>query len=358
MVKGFTFIEVLIAIGIIALLSVIVFLIINPTELLKQSRDSGRISSLNTLKVALELARSSQLPLGSANILYISIPDPAATSTAGDQCQGLGLPVLPSGWAYHCAASSTYLKVDGTGWLPVNFAAIPGGGSPLNPLLVDPVNASSSDLYYTYGVVGNDWELTAVLESNKDASFAVGDGGIDPAKYEVGTFGITPFTHAFAGFWPFDEGSGAATADLSGYGAMGAVANPAWTAGKIGNALDFSSGVSSLDFGFQLQTYLSNNIITVTSWIYPTTGSSYGLNPGQWYFIAGVYNLSAQTVDFYVNGRFDGEFLGVSTQFPWTSSVFSPTAQNPPLIGIFDQLMLYNRPLTAAQIQAIYNAIQ
>ncbi len=189
--RGFTLIELTIVIGIIILLFAVVVYLINPAELLRQSRDSARISALNALKVTLELARSDQLPLGSANTLYISVPDPTAPAT-GNQCQGLGLPALSGGWTYHCVAPSNYLKVDGTGWLPVDFAGLPGGGSPINPLPADPVNATSSGLYYAYGVAGNNWELTAVLESNKDASYAANDGCSNPAKYELGTCGITP----------------------------------------------------------------------------------------------------------------------------------------------------------------------
>ena|ERR1039457_6451261 len=35
--------------------------------------------------------------IGQSNTVYVSIPDPTATSTAGDQCQGLGLLTLPTG---------------------------------------------------------------------------------------------------------------------------------------------------------------------------------------------------------------------------------------------------------------------
>jgi len=42
--KGFTLLELLIVIGILAILSTTVVLVINPAELLKKARDSQRIS--------------------------------------------------------------------------------------------------------------------------------------------------------------------------------------------------------------------------------------------------------------------------------------------------------------------------
>src|SRR5579863_4498952 len=53
--KGFTLIELLVVIAIIAVLAVVVVLTLNPAELLRQARDSNRISDFATLKSALSL---------------------------------------------------------------------------------------------------------------------------------------------------------------------------------------------------------------------------------------------------------------------------------------------------------------
>ncbi len=122
---------------------------------------------------------------------YISIPDPTATSTTlGNQCNGLGLPSLPSGWTYHCSASSTYKNVDGTGWVPVNFSAITYG-NPLGILPVDPVNTTSSGNYYSY-IPGGSWGINTSMESK---NYKLGgtngvvskDGGQNDELYEVGS---------------------------------------------------------------------------------------------------------------------------------------------------------------------------
>ncbi len=53
--KGFTLIELLVVIAIIAILAVVVILTLNPAELLRQSRDSNRVSDFATLKSAIGL---------------------------------------------------------------------------------------------------------------------------------------------------------------------------------------------------------------------------------------------------------------------------------------------------------------
>src|ERR1019366_7545698 len=161
--RGFTLIELLVVIAILAVLAVVVVLTLNPAGLLQESRDSNRVSDMATLNTGINLfLADGATAIGSANTVYVSIPDPSATSTAGDQCQGLGLLTLPSGYTYQCAASSAYRNVNGTGWIPVNFSSL-SSGSPLGNLPVDPSNSSSSRLYYTYETNGSQYEVTSVM---------------------------------------------------------------------------------------------------------------------------------------------------------------------------------------------------
>ncbi len=51
--SAFTLIELLVVIAVIAILSVVVVLSLNPGELLRESRDTTRISDLDTLNRAL-----------------------------------------------------------------------------------------------------------------------------------------------------------------------------------------------------------------------------------------------------------------------------------------------------------------
>ena len=80
--SAFTLIELLVVIAIIAILSIVVVTTLNPVQLLMQGRDSNRLSDLATMNTALGIyLAQGGTSLGSANIVYVSMPDPTATST-------------------------------------------------------------------------------------------------------------------------------------------------------------------------------------------------------------------------------------------------------------------------------------
>ena len=76
----------------------------------------------------------------------------------------MGLPTLPDGWTYHCSTPADYRKIDGTGWIPVIFNSLTSG-SPFGVLPVDPVNTTSTGLYYTYTYSNGQWAATTLFES-------------------------------------------------------------------------------------------------------------------------------------------------------------------------------------------------
>ncbi len=184
--KGFTLIELLVVIAIIAILAVVVVLTLNPAQLLAQSRDANRLSDLATLNSAINLYTTDQggasnFSLGTSSVTYVSIPDPNATSTAGTDCSLMSGNFLAGG-SFHCAASSTYRNASTTGWLPINFNSI-SAGSPFGSLPVDPVNSTSSNLYYTYESFGSTFRVTAVPESQKYQTMLVQN----PLAFTVGS---------------------------------------------------------------------------------------------------------------------------------------------------------------------------
>ena len=184
--SAFTLIELLVVIAIIAILAVVVVLVLNPAALLQQSRDSQRLSDAATIKNAIGIyTEDVGGNMGSSSVVYISIPDPSATTTAGSQCQGLNLNSIGGG-IYHCAASSSYRNVNGLGWIPINFAST-SVGSPISDLPIDPVNATTSGYFYTYETNGIQYEITMALESSKNAMTEASDGGLYPDLYEQGT---------------------------------------------------------------------------------------------------------------------------------------------------------------------------
>ncbi len=178
---SFTLIELLVVLALVAILSVVVIMALNPGELLKQARDSNRFSDLSTINTALNLfsADVSTGSMGTPTVVYVSIPDISST------CANLGLPTLPTGWQYNCVTTANLRKTDGTGWIPVNFQKI-SSNSPISQLPIDPINTTTSLNYYTY-MSGGSWKLTAVsLESQKYIVQGNTDGGTAPASFEMG----------------------------------------------------------------------------------------------------------------------------------------------------------------------------
>ena len=294
--RAFTLIELLVVIAIIAILAVVVVLVLNPAQLLAQGRDANRLSDAATLKNALGIySEDIGGNLGSSSIVYVSIPDPAATSSAGDQCQGLGLPSLGSSSStYQCASSSTYRNINGTGWIPLNFNAI-SFGSPISSLPVDPINTNSSGEYYTYEASGTTYEITMALEANKDSTIESNDGGqysnlyetgnnlalapvdfyslstkiIAPANLRASDYGTSTISSVSAS-WP----AGAAVGDLmifctsggytpslpSGWTSLFSVTGTTWNAicgSKILNSTDITTGSLTISYSGSYDNVLS-----------------------------------------------------------------------------------------------------
>ncbi|HVN26280.1 MAG TPA: type II secretion system protein [Candidatus Paceibacterota bacterium] len=177
--RGFTLIEVLVVIAIIAVLAVVAILDLNPAELLKQSRDSNRLSDMATIKNALSMyLDDAEMPvLGSPATCYEdlqSTSDCPWSATASDTPLG--------------NASSS---IDGSGWIPVDFDEL-SAGAPFGSLPQDPINSTSGNYFYSYIVNGTDFKVTATMESKVygeggDRDAVSTDGGIDSSTYETGT---------------------------------------------------------------------------------------------------------------------------------------------------------------------------
>jgi len=160
--KGFTLVELLIVIAIIAVLAAAVVIVLNPAELLAQARDGQRSSDMKTVgdAVSLFVIDNPTTSLGTANKVYISIAD------ANANCSGVaGLPTLPTGFTYNCVTSVNLRNIDGTGWLPLDLSSVKGG-SPIPSLPLDPTNNTS--FYYSY-IPGSStqYAISANIESVK-----------------------------------------------------------------------------------------------------------------------------------------------------------------------------------------------
>ena len=178
MKKGFTLLELLIVIGIIAVLASVVTVVLNPLELLRQARDSSRASDLASLNSALGL--------------YLTSVTTGMSLGTTTNCNASSAVVLATCTARHAGKtamnSSVTRLTDGTGWIPVNIGAI-SGGSPLASLPVDPTNDITS-LFYSYSNTASTYELNATFESIKyltDMDLDGKDGGSSITIYEIGT---------------------------------------------------------------------------------------------------------------------------------------------------------------------------
>lgn len=177
--KGFTLIELLIVIAILAVLMSVIVITLNPSEMLKKSRDSRRISELSALRTAMNLYLSEDNNFsGKTTNAYVSV----SQATAG-ACTGLA---SYGGRSTYCTTDSNLRKLDGNGWLPLNFSGLTVR-SPLSSLPIDPTNTIASGLFYVFAASSTYYELNAKLEASVNGSLMSGDGGNSSTVYEIGS---------------------------------------------------------------------------------------------------------------------------------------------------------------------------
>ena len=171
--KGFTLVELLVVIAILAVLAVAVVVVLNPAELLKQARDSTRISDLAAINSAIALYFADVAPssMTASSTCTTGTTFPGGSTCVNKSCNGL---------TCTCLVANKFTN---------NTTC-----SPLPPLPLDPINTGS--LYYAAKVsstVGA-YEINANMESIKYSSTtasevvsATKDGGNVAGWYEVGS---------------------------------------------------------------------------------------------------------------------------------------------------------------------------
>jgi len=198
----------------------------------------------------------------------------------------------------------------------------------------------------------------------------------------------------------FDEGLGSTTADQSGNGNLATLTNATWAgigAGKFGNALSFNGINASLSVADSNSLDLTNGM-TLEAWVKPNAGSGYrtaivkeqpgnlvyglydnndtsrpeaqvtvGGTPrllsgtaavattGVWTHLAATYD--GTTLRLYVNGTqvstlaIAGTILTSASQL----KIGGNSIWGEWFTGLIDEVRVYNRALTAAEIQTDMN---
>ena len=208
-----------------------------------------------------------------------------------------------------------------------------------------------------------------------------------------------PPTAGLIGYWNFDEGSGSIAHDTSGSGYNGAINAAAWTAGKINSGLSFNGTTS----GVVTPNIALGNTFSISAWVNPgvplessyariaetqySPGFYMGTNgPGTGYKLI-VNGGTGATVScglsygcaeggtvssgwHLVTATFDGTTgrLYVDNALVGSDTFSAPPNTNLPLnIGHYyagntsgwnggiDEVRLYNRALTGAEVSAIYS---
>jgi len=226
--EGFTLVELLIVLTILAILGVATVLILNPAEILKKSRDTQRISDLNAVKSAIALYAStvSTPYLGGAasdatcvggsgtDTLYVSLPTDVADPDGG-AITDASYPGTFGDWGQTTEVNAGLTT--GSGWIPVNLDATTGGAA-ISAFPADPnhecdasclASVTNAALMYRYACNYNaaaskptTFEIDAALESSyyttEPNDIRKQDGGNNPLLLEVGTnLTLLPATDTF-----------------------------------------------------------------------------------------------------------------------------------------------------------------
>lgn len=405
--KAFTLIELLIVIAIIAILATILILVLNPPEFLKQARDSNRLSDSYSIEQSINFAKtySPVLFLGNSNTIYISIPDPQATTTAGTDCSGVNLPPPTPGWKYHCAHPSNYRKTDGTGWLPINLMSAQLD-APFANLPIDPINSPENNNYYAYVTDGINYVFTILPESEKflaNKKVSLQDKGTDPTRIEIGKdLSLWAKATGLTLYYPFEEGGGNRiqnrSIDQNLYADL--ENGVTWTTGNIENGIRLDGindlvtvneilnepnfGTRSFSFGGWFNTEIIGNtdhrlifkggnggigyslnyweganelytFIQDSNFTRIEAGFSRNITDNKWHHLFVVVDRVNNFLKLFIDGTLVN-LTPIPQGFASTSNTGQPLrlGHNSLFRGKVDEIRIYDRPLVASEIKQIY----
>jgi hypothetical protein len=201
--------------------------------------------------------------------------------------------------------------------------------------------------------------------------------------------------------YSFNAGSGTTTVDSSGNNLTGTIHGATWTTGgEYGKALSFNGTNNYVDLGNPASLKATGSM-TWAAWVKATSTpsgdgniiakqnassgwqlkTSAGTGPqtfgvavygsagivqrysttvralNTWYHVAGVYNATTRSLDIYVNGVLDDGVLSgtipTTQKIPNVNVNIGRRSNGVYFPGIIDEVQIYNRALSAAEIQTI-----
>lgn len=209
-------------------------------------------------------------------------------------------------------------------------------------------------------------------------------------------------TQGLVGYWPLNEGSGNSAADASGNGNTGSWSGtPAgnngtyYTGGKVGSyAGDFDGSTDYVETGNANALAINSSLWTLSFWFMPSSssgantefivingvitvnrfgviwqgassplriynGSYYNSSQsaftvGVWYFLTAVQGENI--LSLYINGLQDSSHTSGYTVTGVASPLSIGKFSSSYFPGLVDDVRVYNRDLSPAEILAIYNA--
>lgn len=198
---------------------------------------------------------------------------------------------------------------------------------------------------------------------------------------------------------PFDDGSGTVVRDLSDYKNNGEiVGNATWTDGKINKCLNFASG-SYVEFK-EIPVYDVSSAISLMAWVNTTNVTTWAriidksqwqdngfdlalsqvthaplfeffvnnttsqalantkVDDGKWHFVAGTFGN--KRLKIYVDGVMETEVMSIGNvdmklnDLPIRIGIEANPSKGQPYTGKIDEIAIFNRELSANEIQNIY----